>query len=136
MVAEIMRVSTEGRAPKQTPGIFALALACRLGDQPTKAAAYAALGKVARTASTLFDFLAYSKAVNQELATTEGRTVNNASWGRGMRHAVANWYLDKSALSLAYQVRRCIRHSTYHADLCSSLQTCVQTGYATRDQVR
>lgn len=29
VVAEIARVSTEGRAPKQGPGVFALALCCR-----------------------------------------------------------------------------------------------------------
>lgn len=104
VVAEIVRVSTEGRAPKQTAGIFALAIATRLGDQNTKSAAYAALGQVARTASTLFDFIAYSKALNKEVAEVEGRKVDNASWGRGMRHAVANWYLNKSPMALAYQV--------------------------------
>lgn len=29
VVAEIVRVSAEGRAPKQAPGVFALALCCR-----------------------------------------------------------------------------------------------------------
>lgn len=29
VVAEIAKVSTEGRAPKQAPGVFALALCCR-----------------------------------------------------------------------------------------------------------
>src|SRR6266536_3072646 len=48
-VAEIVRVSTEGRAPKNDPALYALALAAGLGDVETRQAALAALPQVART---------------------------------------------------------------------------------------
>lgn len=42
-VAEIVRVSEEGRAPKNDPALFALAMAAGLGDEPTRRAALQAL---------------------------------------------------------------------------------------------
>jgi hypothetical protein len=30
--------------------------------------------------------------------------VGNASWGRGMRHAVGGWFVTKPPMQLAYQV--------------------------------
>lgn len=40
----------------------------RLGDAATKKAAFDAVPRVCRTASTLFDFVSYSKAINQVFA--------------------------------------------------------------------
>src|SRR6185436_9841963 len=48
-VAEIVRVSTEGRAPKNDPALYALALAAGADDLETRRAALAALPRVART---------------------------------------------------------------------------------------
>src|SRR5438132_3849299 len=45
-VAEIVAVSDAGRAPKNDPAIFALAMAAGLGDEPTRKAALAALPRV------------------------------------------------------------------------------------------
>ena len=42
-MAEIVRVSEEGRAPKNDPTIFALAMAAGLGDELTRKAALEAL---------------------------------------------------------------------------------------------
>jgi 60 kDa SS-A/Ro ribonucleoprotein len=58
-VAEIVGISTSGRAPKVSPAIFALALACAAQDMETRKLALAALPKVCRTASHLFEFLTY-----------------------------------------------------------------------------
>ena len=54
-VAEIVAVSRAGRAPKNDPAIFALAMAAGLGDEATRQAALAALptsAAPARTCST------------------------------------------------------------------------------------
>ena len=51
-VAELVRVSTAGLAPKPTTTIFALAMLVRLGDPATKKAAYTAVNGVLRTPTT------------------------------------------------------------------------------------
>src|SRR5581483_11668434 len=48
-VAEIVRVSAEGRAPRNDPALYALALAAGAGDAATRRAALDALPQVART---------------------------------------------------------------------------------------
>src|SRR3712207_3625333 len=55
-VAEIVAVSHEGRAPKNDPALYALAMAAGLGDEATRKAALEALPQVARTSTHLFQF--------------------------------------------------------------------------------
>ena len=89
-VARIVEISVSGRAPKQDPAIFALALAT-LDEKPeTRALAYAAVPKVCRTATHLFQFVATAKALGK-------------GFGRGMKRAVAAWYDDKPVEAIAYQ---------------------------------
>src|SRR4051794_2814749 len=47
-VARIVEISEAGRAPKNDPALFALALCATYGDDATKHAAFAALPRVAR----------------------------------------------------------------------------------------
>jgi 60 kDa SS-A/Ro ribonucleoprotein len=89
VVARVAEVSLAGRAPKNDPALFVLALCAGLGNQATKAAAYAALPQVARIGTHLFHFLAYVEGFR--------------GWGRGLRRAVAAWYNDKPAADLAHQ---------------------------------
>lgn len=89
-VAMIVAVSEAGRAPKQGPAIFALAMACAHPHDATRAAALEALPRVCRTGAQLFEFL----TTVQELR----------GWGRGLRKAVSRWYLAKTPDALAYQV--------------------------------
>ncbi|WP_460724976.1 TROVE domain-containing protein [Nocardia heshunensis] len=89
LVAEIVAVSTAGRAPKQNPALFALAAAASLGDVDGRRTALEALPLVARTGTHLFLFARYIEQFR--------------GWGRGLRRGVANWYLDKSVDDLAYQ---------------------------------
>ncbi len=79
-VSRIVEISHAGRAPKNSPAIFALALAASLGDEATRAAAFAALPQVCRTGTHLFEFCEYATALR--------------GWGRGLRRAVAAWYLN------------------------------------------
>jgi 60 kDa SS-A/Ro ribonucleoprotein len=90
LVRRIVEVSLAGRAPKNDPALFALAIAAGLGDAETKAAVWAALPQVARTGTHLFHWLQYLKAFR--------------GWGRGVQRAVAGWYTAKPATELMYQV--------------------------------
>ncbi len=90
VVARIVEVSQAGRAPKNDPALFALALAAGLGKPATRKAALAALPNVARTGTHLFHFLAYIEQFR--------------GWGRGLREAVGVWYNERAARDLAYQV--------------------------------
>lgn len=90
VVARSVEVSVAGRAPKNDPALFALAIAAGLGDADTKTAVWAALPKVARTGTHLFHWLQYMQAFR--------------GWGRGARTAVARWYTDKSVEDVAHQV--------------------------------
>jgi len=82
-VAEIVLVSTEGRAPKNDPALYALALAAGLGDVETRGAALAALPQVARTGTHLFQFVLFVEGVR--------------GWGRSLRRAVGRWYATQPA---------------------------------------
>jgi 60 kDa SS-A/Ro ribonucleoprotein len=90
VVNTIVDVSTQGRAPKNDPAIFALAMAAKLGDDATRAAAFEALPKVCRIGTHLFHFVSF--------------TENFGGWGRAQRRAISKWYTDKEADRLAYQV--------------------------------
>ncbi len=103
-VAEIVAVSREGRAPKNDPALYALALAAGIGDDETRKAALAALPEVARTGTHLFQFAAFVEGFR--------------GWGRSLRRAVARWYADQPAESLAYQaVKYRRRAGVSHRDL-------------------
>ena len=58
-VAEIVAVSRAGRAPKNDPAVFALAMAAGLGDEATRRAALAALPDVCRIGTHLFQFATF-----------------------------------------------------------------------------
>lgn len=90
VVRTIVEVSEAGRAPKNDPALFALALASSEGNDETRRAAFDALPRVARIGTHLFHFIEYRKAFG--------------GWGRGMRTAVGLWYLGMDADRLAYQL--------------------------------
>jgi 60 kDa SS-A/Ro ribonucleoprotein len=89
VVRRIVEISSSGRAPKNDPALFALALAAKLGDVDTRRAAHAALPEVARIGTHLFHFAEFIKAFG--------------GWGRGTMRAFAGWYNDKDAGGLALQ---------------------------------
>ena len=100
-VKTIVEVSASGRAPKNDPAIFALALAAGSGHIRS---AEEALPKVCRTGTHLFQFA-------QAVESFRG-------WGRGLRRAVAAWYESKSVPDLAYQVAKYRqRDGVSHRDL-------------------
>lgn len=90
VVERVVAVSDAGRAPKNDPAIFALAMAAKLGDFETRRTALAALPKVCRTGTHLMHFADAVKAFG--------------GWGRGTRSAVGRWFNDQPAGKLAYQL--------------------------------
>ncbi len=104
LVDEVVAISTAGRAPRNNPALFALAAAAALGDVEGRKAALAALPKVARTGTHLFLFAGYIEQFR--------------GWGRGLRRAVADWYLSKPVDAVAYQaVKYRQREGWSHRDL-------------------
>lgn len=89
-VARIVAISQSGRAPKNDPALFALALASAADDLGTRRAALAALPLVARTGTHLFQFAGF----------VEG----SRGWGRSLRRAVGAWYDAQPVERLAYQL--------------------------------
>ena len=90
VVRRVVEVSDSGRAAKNDPALFVLAMAAGLGDDITRALALTALPNVARTGTHLFHWLEY-------LAAFRG-------WGRGVRTAVSRWYTQQAPADLAYQL--------------------------------
>jgi 60 kDa SS-A/Ro ribonucleoprotein len=90
VVTRIVDISHAGRAPKNGPAIFALAMAAGAIDVATRRLALEALPLVCRTGTDLFRF------------TNEVEGFRR--WGRALRGAIAAWYNEKPATALAYQV--------------------------------
>lgn len=88
-VARIREISEAGRAPKNDPALFALAMCAGLGDDRTRKAALNALPSVARIGTHLMHFAAYVEGFR--------------GWGRGLRQAVADWYNERKLEGVAYQ---------------------------------
>lgn len=104
VVNRIVEISDAGRAPKNDPAIFALALVATHGDTPAKAHAFSNLSKVCRIGTHLFHFAEYVNAMR--------------GWGRGLRNAVAGWYVEREADNLAHQaVKYQQRDGWSHSDL-------------------
>src|SRR5213078_4492984 len=103
-VNRIVEISNDGRAPKNDPAIFALALVATHGDKEARALAFKNLGKVCRIGTHLFHFAEYVNALR--------------GWGRGLRNAVGSWYVGREADELAHQaVKYQQRDGWSHGDL-------------------
>ena len=103
-VNRIVEISDSGRAPKNDPAIFALALVAAHGSVEAKTLAFQNLNKVCRIGTHLFHFAEYVNALR--------------GWGRGLRNAVGRWYVSREAGDLAHQaVKYQQRDGWSHADL-------------------
>lgn len=94
VVRILVDTSSSGRASANEPALFVLALAATpdFADAQTNASALAALSEVARTGA---DLCAFAKYINRL-----------RGWGRGLRSAIAEWYLSKPVKELAYLLLR------------------------------
>jgi len=96
-VAEIVKISVQGRAPKADPAIFALAYACAFKHPSDKnqteivqRAALDAIPRVCRTGIHLFMFCDFVQQFR--------------GWGPALRKAVAAWYQRDDIQGLSYQL--------------------------------
>jgi 60 kDa SS-A/Ro ribonucleoprotein len=85
-VNTIVDISVAGRNIKQHPVMFALAACAGADDPVTRAAALDAVPLVCRTGTHLFLFARYVEQFR--------------GWGRGLRTAIGNWYLNHNSLEL------------------------------------
>lgn len=90
VVSRTVEISVEGRAPKNDPAIFVLALAAKFGNESTRRAAYDAVSNVCRIPTHWFQFCEERK--------------NLGGWGHGMRRAISSIYEEKDLDTLVYQM--------------------------------
>ena len=88
----IKRFREENRAPKVNTLIFALAMCAKMGNPGSRHIAYHLVPEICWTATQLFMFLKYVKALG-------GKNMS-----AGTRRAIARWYNEKTPEKLAYQV--------------------------------
>ena len=86
----IAQVSHEGRAANNDAAIFALAMACADNSEAVRVYAYSKVNDVCRIGTHLFHFIEYVKAMR--------------GFSRGLRSAIAKWYVNKPTDKLAYQM--------------------------------
>lgn len=85
----VVEISLSGRAPKNDPAIFVLALLITLASQKYKREISEAVPKVCRIGTHLFTFVHYVDEMR--------------SWGKAVRRAVSNWY-SMNLSNLEYQL--------------------------------
>src|SRR5262245_37140144 len=103
-IAAIVETSESGRAPKQDPAIFALALAASSPSEAARRAALAALPQGCRTGTHLFQF---AEAVQAQ-----------RGWGRGLRRAIGRWYTQLPVEVVAFQTVKYRQRAGFtHRDL-------------------
>jgi 60 kDa SS-A/Ro ribonucleoprotein len=88
-VDTIVAISDAGRAPKNDPALFALAMCTGHGDEATRKHAFEVLPQVARIGTHLLHFTNFMK--------------NFRGWGRAARRGVGGWFLNQDVERLGYQ---------------------------------
>lgn len=110
VVQEIKTFSQEGRAAKQEPLLFALAICSQCSDAKTKQAAFKAVPEVCCIPTHLFTFIQFKKDLKEGMKC--------GMWGRALRKAVADWYNGKNGMALALAVTKYKQRSGWsHKDL-------------------
>lgn len=109
VVARVAEISDAGRAPKNDPAIFALALALKRGDLATRRAAKDAVPKVCRIGTHIFQLAEAVKHLG--------------GWGRLTHAAFCNWYLGQTPDALAMNlVKYQSRGGWSHKDLLAKVR--------------
>lgn len=103
-VDRIVEISLSGRAPKNSPAIFALAMAAGHSSPLARTHALNSLHRVCRTGTHLFEFVESVRHMR--------------GWGRGLRRALGAWYTGQEPDWLAYQlIKYRQRHGWTHRDV-------------------
>ena len=100
----LVGISTSGRAPKNEPALFALAMATASPHVDIRRKAWESLPHVARTGTHLFQFAQYREAFG--------------GWGPLTRKGIGAWYTEKSPRNVAFQVLKYQQRNGWsHRDL-------------------
>lgn len=92
VVARTVEISQAGRAPKNDPAIFVLALCLKHGDEKTRKAARAAVPLVCRIGTHIFQLAQSVKELG--------------GWGRGTKSAFGGWYLSQTPEQLGMNLAK------------------------------
>jgi 60 kDa SS-A/Ro ribonucleoprotein len=104
LVNTIVEISLAGRAPRQNPAIFALAVAASSSNDAGRAYALSKLPAVCRTGTHMYLFAGYVEQFR--------------GWGRGLKRAIGEWYNGRELDKLAYQTLKYRQREGWrHADL-------------------
>lgn len=104
VVDRIREISVSGRAPKNDPALYVLALAFTHGNVETKRKVQEVFCDVVRIGTHLFNFVTFVDGMR--------------GWGRALRRLVGEWYRSKDDVALAYQVLKYqSRNNWRHADV-------------------
>lgn len=88
----VRHVSTEGLSFRQNALLFTYAKLCAHKKDSVRAEALRHLNEICGISTNLFMFMGFVQ--------------ENRGWGRALRGAVANWYLERTADELAYQMTK------------------------------
>ena len=91
-VQTIVDISDRGRAPKNDPALFTLAMALSFGNLETKKAAEVNLPRVARIGTHILHLVSFLDDMR--------------GWGRLAKRAVGNWYIGQETDSLTYNLMK------------------------------
>ena len=106
-VERIVELSRDGRIPKNSVALYAMAQAITHGDTAAKNAVQFHLPAVARTGSHLLEFVAFADALR--------------GWGRALKRVVSHWYTTQPIEQLVYQtVKYRNRNEWTHRDVLRS----------------
>jgi 60 kDa SS-A/Ro ribonucleoprotein len=113
-VREIVNISKSGRAPKNDPALYALAVACAHKDSEVRKLATESIIDVARTGTHLFHFVEFAQS--------------QRGWGPALKKGIAAWYEREDIEQLAYQlVKYRQRDGWTHHDLLRLSHPTAQT---------
>lgn len=104
VVERIREISISGRAPKNDPALYTLALTFTHGNKDTKSTVEKVFCDVVRTGTHLFNFVDFIDGMR--------------GWGRSLRRLIGQWYRTKDESDLAYQVLKYqYRNGWRHSDV-------------------
>lgn len=121
IVDTVVDVSESGRAPKNDPALFVLALCASVGTDAVKRYAFEMLPRVARIGTHLFTFAQYMDQFR--------------GWGYLPKTYIAKWYLDKPVDKLVRDVTKYQQRNGWsHADLLRKVRPAADMLGAAEDE--
>ena len=90
VVQRTVEISKAGRAVRNDPAIFTLALVLKHGNEPARQAAAGAIADVCRTGTHILMLAAEVEGIGK-------------GWGRALKRGVGRWFLDRNEDAVAYQ---------------------------------